>query len=352
MALPAVEQPTRSTWVDYAKGIGILLVVYGHVARGLVSAGIKLPADLYALVDSVIYTFHMPLFFFLSGLFFFDSMARRGRGPFILSKIDTIVYPYLLWSLIQGLIEVGMSRYTNGDANIKDVLSILWHPRAQFWFLYALFMVFVVATITYFNSTIELAMALFATGCALYIYQNELPASWNMGFIWRNYCFIALGALISKYIRHQEKMAPHVLLFSAIFIGIEYIFHAVLEKRFDQYGAWSLAVAISGIGFISAASIHLSKSNKATWLMHLGRASMAIYLMHTIASSGTRVILQKFGHIKDPWLHLCAGLMVGIVAPWIAYSLLTKWKFTGVFESPKFLSLSRISKNNKSISNI
>ena len=55
----------RYDWVDYAKGIGILLVVYAHTARGVFSAGIASDEDWYTLVDSVIYTFHMrtPAFF-------------------------------------------------------------------------------------------------------------------------------------------------------------------------------------------------------------------------------------------------------------------------------------------------
>jgi len=53
-------------WVDYAKGIGIILVVYGHVARGIFSAGMIVNEKIFRLVDSVIYSFHMPLFFFLS----------------------------------------------------------------------------------------------------------------------------------------------------------------------------------------------------------------------------------------------------------------------------------------------
>lgn len=44
------------------KGIGIILVVFGHVNRGLYSAGIQLPGSFYQLTDSVIYSFHMPLF--------------------------------------------------------------------------------------------------------------------------------------------------------------------------------------------------------------------------------------------------------------------------------------------------
>src|SRR5690606_15822455 len=69
----------RNAWVDYAKAIGIILVVYGHVARGVFNAGLPMEESSYLLVDSIIYSFHMPLFFFLSGLFFYDSLMKRGK---------------------------------------------------------------------------------------------------------------------------------------------------------------------------------------------------------------------------------------------------------------------------------
>lgn len=46
----------RENWVDIAKGIGIILVVMGH-------------ANCPEIPHGIIYSFHMPLFFFLSGLF-------------------------------------------------------------------------------------------------------------------------------------------------------------------------------------------------------------------------------------------------------------------------------------------
>jgi fucose 4-O-acetylase-like acetyltransferase len=46
---------TRVGWIDFCKGIGIFLVVLGHILRDVIA------------VD-YIYSFHMPLFFFLSGL--------------------------------------------------------------------------------------------------------------------------------------------------------------------------------------------------------------------------------------------------------------------------------------------
>ncbi|HDY8515303.1 TPA: acyltransferase family protein, partial [Klebsiella pneumoniae] len=89
----------REVWVDYAKALGIILVVAGHVNRGLYSSGIYISKQFYTLFDSVIYTFHMPLFFFLSGLFFVKSIGGKGKRAFLINKFDTIFYPYVLWSL-------------------------------------------------------------------------------------------------------------------------------------------------------------------------------------------------------------------------------------------------------------
>ncbi|MCV3214943.1 acyltransferase family protein [Plectonema radiosum NIES-515] len=58
----------RLHWVDYAKGIGIFLVVVGHILRGLVNSSILEESKLLLFVDRWIYGFHMPLFFFISGL--------------------------------------------------------------------------------------------------------------------------------------------------------------------------------------------------------------------------------------------------------------------------------------------
>ena len=104
----------RSSWADYAKGIGILLVVYGHVARGLHNAGVSVSEKTYLLIDSIIYSFHMPLFFFLSGIFFVGSFNSRGATKLVLSKVDTIFYPFVIWSIFQGCIEATLSNYTNG----------------------------------------------------------------------------------------------------------------------------------------------------------------------------------------------------------------------------------------------
>ena len=97
-----ISSKTRDNWVDYCKAIGIILVVYGHVARGIFSAGLPIDETFFKVTDKIIYSFHMPLFFFVSGLYFYQSFTNRKFKGFTLRKIDYIFYPYALWSIIQG----------------------------------------------------------------------------------------------------------------------------------------------------------------------------------------------------------------------------------------------------------
>lgn len=69
---------SRSESIDIVKGIAIVLVVYGHVLRGLESASIASDGNFFKLGNKLLYSFHMPLFFILSGLFFKSSIQHYG----------------------------------------------------------------------------------------------------------------------------------------------------------------------------------------------------------------------------------------------------------------------------------
>src|SRR6266702_6534643 len=94
-----LTRATRSNIVDIVKGIAIALVVYGHTAQGIIHRrwwwG---PGAIFS--DEFIYSFHMPAFFFVSGLFVMSSLAKRGSQHFAVDKIKTILYPYLLFAII------------------------------------------------------------------------------------------------------------------------------------------------------------------------------------------------------------------------------------------------------------
>lgn len=324
----------RADWVDYAKGIGIILVVYGHVARGLYNAGVALPEPIYRLIDSIVYSFHMPLFFFLAGLFFYDSFSKRGGQKLVFNKLDTVFYPYLLWSLTQGSIEVILSNYTNGEVIFSEVLALLWSPRAQFWFLYALFTIFVVSSVVFSLVSKKFSLLAFFIAAILYLLQSILPQFTIGNYLYQNLVFFYFGLIFTIYFRTDgHPVTRSLIILSIAFIAAQWVFHISMSLTYLDRGIASLLIALISILFIAALSIWISEK-KFKALAFIGASSMAIYLMHILAGSGARVILNSFLGISSYIPHLIAGCFFGILLPIIALVIVQKFKIPYIFSAP------------------
>lgn len=331
----------REAWVDYAKAIGILLVVYGHVARGIYNAGIPMDAALYERVDSILYSFHMPLFFFLSGIFFLHSLGRRGPLALAANKVDTILYPYVLWSLIQGLVEVALAQYTTGDATLSEVFA-LWHPRVQFWFLYALFLVVMTAIVVYRSEARVLLVAVLAASALAYVFQDHIPSVLNSHFVVKYFVFFALGvwfATVKEYVGRNPL--PWAAAGVVAFVAAQYIFHFVLGLDYEDKGVLSLLLAVVSIFAVASVSMLLARA-PAPWFLALGSASLAIYVMHILAGSGARIVLARLLGVEDAAIHLMVGCMVGVLVPMLVWWVAGRLGVRGLFEAPPWFSAERL----------
>ncbi|HAF01916.1 MAG TPA: acyltransferase [Methylophilaceae bacterium] len=334
----------RELWVDYAKAIGIILVVYGHVERGVFASGITYGEQAHYLLDSFIYSFHMPLFFFLSGLFYISSLKKRDVNGVILNKAQTIFYPYIVWSLLQGLIEVALSSYSNNHTTLAQVLALLWAPRAQFWFLYALFLMTLLGIAMYKNLAPRFYLAIFLISAILYSlkgfffeFNGDLfyfPAVKHVVF---NFVFFSFGIFFqykkSFFVRYNKVIFP---LATLVFIAFQWYFHFVLGETFLTKHDWlGLTLALVSIVFVSSLSMILS-NYRINWLAILGASSMTIYLMHVLVASGVRVLLQKFLQVDDIYIHLISGSVIGIFLPLLVMNI-TKQKLNFLFFPPSWL---------------
>jgi fucose 4-O-acetylase-like acetyltransferase len=306
----------REEWVDYAKAFGIILVTYGHVARGVMNAGIKGDESVYYFINNVIYSFHMPLFFFLSGLFFISSLQRRGAYSLFKNKLATIFYPYIVWSILQGSIELLLSNYTNGNVTVTQIASFLWAPRAQFWFLYALFLVSLVGILVYTKLSAKYYWLILVFATIAYINRYELVLIPLTGFVLHNFVFFAFGIVFYQKRELIAKNNYFILPVSfLVFIILQWYFHIQLNLLYTTEKYWlALLVAICSILFVSSLSISLLRF-KLRWLAFLGEASLGIYVMHIIAGSGIRIILQKMLGINDILTHLVIGTTMGVLIP-------------------------------------
>lgn len=307
---------------DYARGIGILLVVYGHVLRGLNSAGMVSDEHWLMASDYAIYTFHMPLFFLLAGMNAGKGLARSG---FLRSKLMTIIYPYLLWSLLQGLIQVVMSDSANIPFHLSDLgPAILWKPLGQFWFLYALLLCHIFVYLTTAN---RLRVSLFALAAYLVGINFELGIlSQSLQF----FLFYAVGLLAAEHLKAVVERLANPAGITATFMatGISIYAASALGAYSDP---WALPAAFLGMLLVLQVSALLANSNRMRIIELLGLASMPIYLMHILAASGARIVLSKLG-ITYMYLHLGIGFSLGVLFPLAVYYgiyLVRKEKFAG-----------------------
>lgn len=148
---------SRDIAVDVAKGIGILLVILGHLKNPLMD---------------FIYAFHMPLFFFVSGMFVKKGLslgnmvidkAKRLLIPFALYYFLVVIYK-MVKLLAKGTLDLGAFSLNNPDSVFLNVGPI--------WFLLALFYVFVLwIPISRMPHLVSIAIALMAALLPLSFYD-------------------------------------------------------------------------------------------------------------------------------------------------------------------------------------
>lgn len=134
----------RDKTIDCLKGYACFLVVFGHVILGIRNmGGVRLPTLAYP-IEQFIWSFHVPIFFFCSGYVFQINggwKRSRNRTEFLKHKLLNLGVPYFAFSMLYILIN-SLVPGTNSRFSVADLVSLWRKPIAQYWYLYALFMLF------------------------------------------------------------------------------------------------------------------------------------------------------------------------------------------------------------------
>ncbi|MBW4659603.1 MAG: acyltransferase [Drouetiella hepatica Uher 2000/2452] len=326
----------RLGWVDYAKGIGIFWVVVGHVLRGLVSSDL-LESSASRFIDQWIYAFHMPLFFFLSGLFLVRSAAKPFKS-FLRDKLSTIAYPYVLWSLLQGLLQIVASRHTSQVVSFADLGRIIYEPIQQFWFLYTLFVILLIYAVMHKfplgqrRSLLPPAIAFAVFSILLYgaHLANISFGNWGVLYLVRRHAiYTALGAIVGSSILFRlGDTKPPILILTALggYFGVA----GAVALQLDKNGWLIPAIALLGSAASVAIALLLEQLNILRFIKQWGLFSLEIFVVHTIVIAVTRIALQKLG-LRDPLLHFLIETLVGIYIPIALAVMCRRYKFPYLF---------------------
>lgn len=122
----------RVEYVDIAKGIGIILVVMGHNDFALISP----------FAHKLIYSFHMPMFFLMSGMFFKPDLPFWN---FLQNRFRKLLKPFLFMILFIYVTSISFSKVSILEASRRLLKSLYGNGHyldwVQLWFLPHLFVV-------------------------------------------------------------------------------------------------------------------------------------------------------------------------------------------------------------------
>lgn len=329
---------SRYPWIDYARGICIILVCYRHVFEGLTNMG-AISSDYHVLkyLNIFFFSFRMPLFFIVSGIFVGVSIAKKGAHHYINSRVQTIFYPLLVWGCIQITLQLLFSHYINVTRVPIDYVRLVYMPRSveQFWYLNALFFVSVLyVSIKVFlglKPWQNLVLGIIFYGIAAYFHMTET----NIGFlidVLFFYLFFAIGDNISSWMLNPNNYrwftSVKVFLFILpFFVVIQHYFTLVNLKHNNDYyvqnfqpSLYAIAALIGGALIISLSYL-LQKWNILRFLRVIGYHSLYIYVMHLIITSATRTVLVRLLHVTNVPLLMVVSIVAGILIPIMVYNI-------------------------------
>ncbi|MFI0432696.1 MAG: acyltransferase family protein [Candidatus Nanopelagicales bacterium] len=356
---PATSRaPKRDATIDVAKGIAIILVALGHVERGLVNAGLVEFDGWAGRLDAWLYTFHIPLFMFLAGLFVATSVRRYGLRGFLRRRLVELMWVYVVWQLINTAASVVLANVTNGHATWFDVVA-LWAPYGAMWFLPSLAVgTLVVAPAWWWAqhrrgrwSTAVLAAllaALTAVSVWLWVPLISWPWDWVRPQLWS---FLAMGVVLGHAgLRRALSALPGYALAAVTIVGATVVYlgagipgavPTLLEPVDGTFGAHIAGVAAAWLGTLAvvAASAFIARHARLLTLAlaYLGVRSLAIYVSHTNFTAGTRVALGLLGLTTAP-LEVVLGVAIGIAGPLVIYAVAGRIHLGWLYRPPSSLS--------------
>jgi fucose 4-O-acetylase-like acetyltransferase len=280
-------------YINVLKGILIILVVVGHFGQTLANT---FPVDIAFLERGLIlfiYSFHMPLFLFVSGYLSTNTEKRRSKA------FKDLFIPFLIFQAFVGLCILIL----NGSA---EVFRNIFVPQMGAWYLMALFIFRLLMPDferIHFVTVIAILLSVFS-----FLFSgigNEFAMTRVLGF----FMYFLLGFLTKKVNVINKLHSLINLQISRIVIIILLVVSIIIVYYQDNYLQWlsiftrnmpqgvsvfegfiynSISIALAlliGVLFLNA----IPKHNKI--LEHIGQDTMPLYLSHLI-------LFMAFGFLK------------------------------------------------------
>lgn len=262
----------RLVQFDILKGIGIILVIIGHTS-------------LSGYPKSLIYGFHMPLFFFCSGVFYKDKpLVEQGKR-----SIKQLIIPYLFFCLIYNILYAYINTPREDPMSFATECCHLLNPMDErgnlykaIWFLPCLFIVRILHTMI--RKTCRSNALCLISGGVIYIIGNNVR---NIPFfidtVSSVYIYYVLGHLFYTFNLYKYKISKlTIVMFLIIYVSCVVLTNMEVNLKYNIYPSYYLIVAIIGIYMCYQLSLYIGLLNNRlpTILSFYGKSSITLLGLH------------------------------------------------------------------------
>jgi polysaccharide biosynthesis protein PslL len=340
----------RNQTIDVTKGIGIILVALGHNWIVIHDKG-----ELFR----VIFSFHMPLFLFLSGIYLNTS---RDLGSFLKSRTKVLLRPYLFVLLflvalhLFGELKTGsfntnyLKYFVTSFYGTGDTLLYFSGDWIPLWFLPHLFVISAFSLYTLkaadtkaydkiWLALLSILFLWFGTHEIDYfwklrsidlgfIHLDRLPGlPWSIDLLPVTSSFMIFGYVFSDQVKSIKFNWITFVISISIFLGLHYCFNETIDLNGRIFGIFWISTLQAATGIYVCLSISLLLQKYLlirNLLAYIGSGTLFILIFHYFLEIYTFKIFE--GICPHKGLDGIASLVVGIVGPLLLWEVAKKQK--------------------------
>jgi len=310
--------------IDVVRGLAITLVALGHTNLGITFRGWWGASTMGDRISFAIYSFHMPAFFFVSGVFLRPSVEKRGEKLFVLEKLRTMIYPYLLWAFIFTGATIPFARFMRQTTPGWKLFLYNLVTADYSWFLPTIFFVVVLGMLTR-RMPMWLLFAV-AVVVSLYFPYTEI------GFLERgvrNLPFLVAGMWAGASVKRMQRIPVAVAAVLAVVCCVAIL--TFTAKPYNVIGVRAVPLGLLGTFMLMLIARCMGRGASARAFAWIGAASLGIFLMSSFPQGAGREFLVRVFHTTSPWPQLFFPTLLAVVIPaWLYHHrkrLHIEWMF-------------------------
>lgn len=330
MSSTSAENKPRLGWIDAARGIGILLMFYGHVVQ------LSFPGNHAAKEQTrLIYSFHMPVFFVMAG-FFFRPARDLGLRVWQLAarRLVPVVFFALALLPLWAFSELHGHQMLGHDARELAVEYLRGRPDLDWvtWFLVCLFVCEIIGAVALRAIKGPIATVAFGLGCvALGVWFSNLSLHRDAGILYAigrtwflSEAIVALGLYAlgrAAYPYVGRLVERPAIVWGALVAGLAILLATYrLNPRADivmmagrQNGDALpfLVTALGGSVLVLALGVRLAQVD---WLRALGADTLPLLGLNGLFFGYVNPMLAKRWHVPDAQLWVFGAALAVTVA--------------------------------------